>query len=67
MKGEEEEEEEEEEEDDDNNKGSEDLTEADIQAEEPQQSNESTDSTEGCSTGCQRQDPPLSQPPRGII
>uniref|UniRef100_A0A8C8FU74 FHA domain-containing protein n=1 Tax=Oncorhynchus tshawytscha TaxID=74940 RepID=A0A8C8FU74_ONCTS len=63
MKGEEEEEEEEEEEDD-NNKGSEDLTEADIQAEEPQQSNESTDSTEGCSTGCQRQDPPLSQPPR---
>ncbi|KAM9571646.1 kanadaptin isoform 1-T1 [Salvelinus alpinus] len=62
MKGEEEEEEEEE---DDNNKGSKDLTEADIQAEEPQQSNESTDSTEGCSTGCQRQDPPLSQPPRG--
>uniref|UniRef100_A0A4W5M037 Solute carrier family 4 member 1 adaptor protein n=1 Tax=Hucho hucho TaxID=62062 RepID=A0A4W5M037_9TELE len=65
MKGEEEEEEEEEEEDD-HNKGSEDMTEVDIQAEEPQQSNESTDSTEGCSTGRQRQDPPLSQPPRGL-
>ncbi|XP_010890672.2 kanadaptin isoform X1 [Esox lucius] len=60
MKGEEEEEEEEE-----DDKRSEDVTVADMQAEEPQQSNDSTDSPEGFGTGSGLEHPPLSKSPRG--
>uniref|UniRef100_A0A6Q2XK32 FHA domain-containing protein n=1 Tax=Esox lucius TaxID=8010 RepID=A0A6Q2XK32_ESOLU len=62
MKGEEEEEEEEE-----DDKRSEDVTVADMQAEEPQQSNDSTDSPEGFGTGSGLEHPPLSKSPRATL
>ncbi|KAJ7991032.1 hypothetical protein DPEC_G00293030 [Dallia pectoralis] len=60
MKGEEEEEEE-----DDDDKKSDDGTMVDIQAEEPQQSNEGADYPEGSSPGRRLEHPPLPKPPRG--